>query len=694
MSPESATSVAAGYRVGDLLIDMRLRRVTRDGTDLGIVGKSFELLVTLARAAPRVVPTEELMERVWPGVVVNPETVTQRVKLLRRSLADDAENPRYLVVLRGYGYRMAMAVEIVEALPDPAVPTRSATAAQATSVAVPLAPAASPDGRWTITLRAVPALLALALLLSAVAGVTWQGLSQRSALPRPAEARIPSLSAVPRPSVAVLPFVNLTGSPAKDYVGDGMAEELINSLARVSGLKVPARTSTFAYKGRNADVRQIAGDLGVATVLEGSVRSAGEHLRIGVRLVDAANGYQIWSQDYDRQFTDIFRLQDDVAAQIVQALRGYMNTELPAPSRRTFLTRDVQAYDLFLQAKEVFRGTPTTAAKAIAFIDQALARDPDFADALAQRAALRAMPVFTGARGSASVLEEVDRDAARALALDPSSPEGHATQEMVQALNWRWLEAERSYRATLVLGANDPYFRDFHSTWLLRPAGQLRQDESELIASYQLAPAHGYTLHELAVTESLLGHDAEAVHYVELFHELAANGAPVDGFDALPYARRALRARRYPEAAKWMTLALSEPLRAAGGTAAIRALCVALANPTRRQAADRALRSFIPHLLVSDDDDRIKMFFVDALVTVDDLDEAYAMMRQFLDQHVQATGSGGLEWSEIWAPEMRTFRQDPRFVALVSRMNLPAYWKVYGPPDACEVSSGTPLECR
>ena len=363
----------------------------------------------------------------------------------------------------------------------------------------------------------------------------------------------------------MLPFANLTGAPTKDYVGDGIAEELINALARVPGLKVPARTSTFAYKGRDADVRRIARDLGVATVLEGSVRSAGERLRISARLVDAASGYQIWSQEYDRQFTDIFALQDDLAAEIVQALRSYVNIDLPAPASRRSPTRDVQAYDLYLQARAVFRGAPATAQQAIAFLDQALERDPDFADALAHRAALRIMPVVTGG-GSAELLNDVDRDAARALAMDPSSAEGHATREMVSALRGDWLDAERKYDATLGTSANDSYFRDFHSFWLLRPAGRLRQDESELMDSYHLAPAGGFTLHELATTESLLGHDAEAVRYVELFHQLVANGEPVDGYDALPYVRRAVRARRYDEAVQWATLALSEPLRHAGGS--------------------------------------------------------------------------------------------------------------------------------
>jgi hypothetical protein len=287
----------------------------------------------------------------------------------------------------------------------------------------------------------------------------------------------------------------------------------------------------------------------------------------------------------------------------------------------------------------------------------------------------------------------VDREAARALEMDPGSAEGHATREMVSALRGDWLDAQRNYDATMSTSANDPYFLDFHSFWLLRPAGRLRQDESELLDSYHLAPADGFTLHELATTESLLGHDAEAVSYVELFHELVANGAPVDGYDALPYVRKALRARRYDEAARWATLALSEPLRRAGGTDAIDAFCAALADSAHRRDSDQALRSFVPLLLASADDDRVKMFFVAALVMVGDLDGAYGTVERLVDRRLETIGARGVEWSEIWAPEMRPFRQDPRFAVLVTRLGLIDYWQRYGPPDECSVMGGQ-LSCR
>jgi transcriptional activator of cad operon len=330
--------VANNYRAGDLLIDVGTRTVTREGRELDITGLSFDLLLTLVRDAPNLVSARELMERVWPGVVVSPETVIQRIMLLRQALGDSAENPLYIAAVRGHGYRMAAAVATPAA--GPLQPAEASAASSAISAPGDDASASLQGPAVAFGMRVrrrigLGVLAALGLLLVSGAAGLWWFHEHRGTAPVvtrvvPAHVSRPDASSIPRSSVAVMPFANLTGDPARDYLGDGMAEELIDTLAQVPGLKVPARTSTFAYKGRSADIRQIARDLGVATVLEGSVRSAGERLRVGVRLVDAASGFQIWSQDYDRRSPDLFQLQDDLAAQTVQALRGYLNVQSAA----------------------------------------------------------------------------------------------------------------------------------------------------------------------------------------------------------------------------------------------------------------------------------------------------------------------------------------------------------------------------
>lgn len=656
------------YQVDDLLIDVRTRRVTRRELTLDITERSFDLLVALARAAPHLVSTQELMDCVWPGVIVGSETVTQRIKLLRQGLGDSADRPRYVAAVRGHGYRMVAAVTALATLPVPAP-----------------APAPKVHG----ALRWIPVALTLALLIGA--GGAWWGFEHRGGaqVPRRGGAHEDS-SAIPRSSVAVMPFANLTGEPAKDYLGDGMAEELINSLASVPGLKVPARTSAFAYKGRNVDIRRIAQDLGVATILEGSVRSAGQQLRVSARLVDAISGYQIWSQDYDRPSADIFKLQDDLAGQIVQALRGYVNADLTVPPERMPPSKDVQAYELYLQARSVSRGTPASQRQATLLLDQALVRDPDFANALGMRAVGHAGDVALGG-APAPLLQDAQRDATRALALNPRSAEANTAQELIYALQGNWVEAEASFRAAMVTGASDPILRTFHDTILSRPVGRLQQALADLNETYRLAPADGFTVHEIALTDSLLGRDAEAVRLSNLSEAIGGDGSPAHADVFLLRARAAARAGRYTEAAGNATQALPEPLREGAGGQAIRAFYTALAAPRQRTAALQAVQRFVPTLKTSILEGRTRMFFVDALVMLGAPDAAYELAMWCVDQRPRMPGS--IEWSDVWMPEMRSFRTDPRFQTFVTRLNLMDYWKQFGPPDNCELKDGK-ISCR
>ena len=160
----------------------------------------------------------------------------------------------------------------------------------------------------------------------------------------------------PHSSIAVLPFTNLSGDASKDYFSDGMSEELLNLLARVPGLKVASRTSAFAYKGRNVDIRQVGTELGVETVLEGSVRQAGDQVRITAQLIDTESGFHLWSETYDRKLEDIFAVQDEIAQAIVDRLRIQLAPEEQQLAQREKApTQDVEAYELYLQARAIWK---------------------------------------------------------------------------------------------------------------------------------------------------------------------------------------------------------------------------------------------------------------------------------------------------------------------------------------------------
>ena len=187
----------------------------------------------------------------------------------------------------------------------------------------------------------------------------------------------------PHTSIAVLPFTNLSGDPARDYFSDGMSEELLNLLARIPGLKVASRTSSFAYKGRNLDIREVGRELGVETVLEGSVRQAGEQVRITAQLIDAETGFHLWSETYDRKLEDIFSVQDEIAAAIVDKLRIELAPQEQALAMRDKApTQNVEAYELYLQGQAAWkRRGEENLRKAIDLYQRAIGLDPGFARA-------------------------------------------------------------------------------------------------------------------------------------------------------------------------------------------------------------------------------------------------------------------------------------------------------------------------
>ena len=269
------------------------------------------------------------------------------------------------------------------------------------------------------------------------------------------------------PSIAVLPFVNMSHE-ADEYFADGLAEELLNVLSKIRGLRVAARSSAFTFKGKGATVAEVGRALNVATVLEGSVRKAGNRLRISVQLVKVADGYHLWSERYDRTLEDIFAVQDDIAQSVVKELRATLLGEAVDAQAASALTAQVaaavkgratdpEAHRLFLQARYFLdRRNRDDTTKAIGYVQQALERDPAFALAwteLSRAYTLEADmgwgPVVEGyARGREAV--------ARALALEPDLAEGHGQLGWIQMIHdWDWRGAEASFTRALALAPRD-----------------------------------------------------------------------------------------------------------------------------------------------------------------------------------------------------------------------------------------------
>lgn len=254
------------------------------------------------------------------------------------------------------------------------------------------------------------------------------------------------------PSIAILPFVDMSPGRDQEYFCDGMAEELINALTQLKDLRVIARTSAFSYKGRDVDVRDIGRELNVASILEGSVRKAGNRLRITAQLVDAAGGHHIWSERYDRDLDDVFAIQDEITLAIVEELKP---TLLGQNKARLAKARDVdiEAYQLYLRGRFFWnkRGDANLK-KAIAYFEQALEREPDYAPAYAGLAMSYVLfPVYCYMRPN-EALPKAREMVARALQIDPANAEAYASRGFIESwYDWDWAGADNDFKWALEL---------------------------------------------------------------------------------------------------------------------------------------------------------------------------------------------------------------------------------------------------
>ena len=316
-------------------------------------------------------------------------------------------------------------------------------------------------------------------------------------------------------SIAVLPFENLSG-PDDEYFSDGMTDEILSALGQVEGLRVAARSSCFAFKGRRENLRAIAERLDVATVLEGSVRRAGSRLRVHAQLVKAADGYQMWAERYDREMTDVFQVQDEIAAAIATKLRGAMQQRQPehAPRRGT---ENLEAYELFLRGRALQNKRGRFLDDAVECFERALELDPNYAEALAWLSdSYRLMGVF-GAAPFGAIMGKARTTAERALAIDPHQAEAWATLACVaEQYDWDFERAGQLYQRALDLDPRHARARGQRALWgFIRGAVTLEQASAEMQRAIAEEPLNAWIAGMHAYLLGFAGRHEESVHEAE-----------------------------------------------------------------------------------------------------------------------------------------------------------------------------------
>lgn len=327
--------------------------------------------------------------------------------------------------------------------------------------------------QWTLTLVVVLAIFGfpISVALAWAFEVTPEGVRRERAddgAGAPTAPRIePNATVEPKaaatrtgeaPSIAVLPFLDMSRERDQEYFCEGMAEEILNALTRIEGLRVAARTSSFRFKGHAEDVRNVGRELGVSTVLEGSVRKSGDHLRVTAQLISAADGYHLWSERYDRGLEDVFAIQDEIATKITEALE----LQLTRRDRDAIHGRTkgvIQAYDYYLRGRHaVHQFGKRPVEYAIQMFEKAIAIDPDYAPAYAGLTLAYAQMYMVYDAG-ANVCAAAERASARAIELDPDSAEAHTTRGIVELMINRFDAAEQAFERAIAL---DPRSFDAH----------------------------------------------------------------------------------------------------------------------------------------------------------------------------------------------------------------------------------------
>jgi TolB-like protein len=626
------------YEFGEFRLDIQLRLLTAgaNARPIPLPPKAFETLLYFVERRGELLDKGALMKAVWPNIVVEENSLNQNISVIRRALGESPGEHRFIVTEPGRGYRFVADVRVNAAAPD-------------------------------ATRTEVPALAQ------------------------------PAATAEQRKSIAVLPFANLTGDPSKEYFSDGMSEELLHRLARIPGLKVPSRTSSFSYKGRNIDVRQIARDLDVGVVLEGSVRSAGDRIRVTAQLIDGRNGFHLWSQNYDRDFGDLFALQDELAHAIVNTLRITLDGQANASAQIGAAleeppTRDLEAYQLYMQAMSMqVMGSPNeTIPRVVAMFERAIKRDPGFARAHSALATVRSVSVILNVPLPGS-LADAESDILRGLARDSSLGAPHAALGTIYAAQGKWVTAEERYREAFDRDDADPATHQAYGLFILGSAGLLLRSLEACREAHRLAPAWVASLMTLAVAHMCVDHEAEARRYADLGVNLGLQrtGAPMADL----YSQLEVREARYDAAAETEVGGLPAGITANGGADTVREVYRALRDGGRDAAhAVHALDDLYARTGSADMPQFMQRRFMLWYTMLGALDPAFDVANRSLDFLAQF-GTIGTAWGFLWMREMLPLRQDPRFQSMCRRMGLFDYWTRHGPPDNCELKDGR-LICR
>ena len=474
-------------------------------------------------------------------------------------------------------------------------------------------------------------------------------------------------------SIAVLPFVNLSGDDGQEFLSDGISEEITAALAKVPGLRVVARTSAFQFKGQNRDIQAIARQLHASHIIEGSVRKAGDRLRITAQLIEGSGGIHLWSESYDRQLTDIFMIQENIARTIAASLRVPLGLN---PGENLIANRsiDTESYQQYLRAKALMQGGGERRfADATALLEQVVARNPDYAPAWTLLGYGYGSVALSAAQGGSldearrtvdAFVPKIEAAVRRAILLDPNLPNGYEKLGVLEDARGKLVTAEDLMLKALALDPDNPDVLDSYSL-LLAHVGRL---EEAMPIRLRLQSVEPFVPLFNARTATLLWVNGQNDTALSMFKALPTLGAARTRGTARIYATTG----RYGEAAD-----------ALQGTRAVIAL------PANVQEAVRLLRS-APAAVPRADNLRSLGRLGWVYLSVGAPEQSLEMQERMVDLGMLY----GDEAHEFWHPDYAPVRKTERFKAFARKAGLVDYWRERGWPSFCRPVGADDLECE
>lgn len=631
--------MGTGYCLGEWTVRPHRNQIERGNEIVHLAPKAMAVLDCLARAANSVVTRQDIFDSVWLGAVVSDETLTQRISELRKVFEDSAQQPKIIETIPKVGFRL-----IPPVIPLSEKPAADQGFSQATGSKKALKRLAF----------IIPGLLIIALVMSHF----WPDNPVIQDLPINAE----------NPVIAVLPFVNISEDAGNDYFSDGISEELINLLAKVPGLDIISRTSSFHFKGKDLKIADIAKELNASQIVEGSVRKIDNRVRITAQLIDPVTDSHLWTNSYDREFSDIFSLQEEIAQSIVTAMQDEIGPHTVIVERPT---DDIEAYDLFWQGRNLFYQRGPALDSAIVLLQMAVKKDPEFAEAwaylagaafvvtfyqtsisnekawmIAEHAARTSLDLNPGlgrALAVQAMLAYAQKDLKRGFQIIDLAADRHPNDVLVRLwagmYNWYWGYLDQAQSHFLYTYTHDPWLGITNGSLGMVYLAQGRED----LAAPRLAKATdlGYPNHrQVQASQYMMRGDFDAA-FTELKIVLASPGADSS---LLPWIYELEEAgRSYIENPALADALLSVVERAPGPGVARKAWLALLFNLKDQ-------------------------FFKYFSLSVEER-EGYSWLAYLVPT--------------LWLPEYREYIEDPRYFEIMRKDGAVDVWEQRGYLDGC-----------